>query len=200
MTSPQVSVVIQAGGRSSRMGRDKALVTLGDKPMIAHVIERVEPLADELLITTNNQPALARFGYRMAADEEPGAGALPGLRTALAAARGMLVVLVACDMPFVNRKLLERQLALLGEADVVVPRWENRLQPMHAVYRREPCLAAVDAALAHGEKRMISWFGEVEVVEVSSAEIAKIDPNGYSFFNANTPDELFQAERLLLEI
>lgn len=188
-----ISVVIQAGGRSSRMGRDKGLVALAGRPMIAHVIERVGDLGDELLITTNDPAGYAFLGLPTASDAEPGSGALPGLQTALRAARGEFVLLVACDMPFLDRALLAYQLSLAPQADVVVPRWDGRFQPMHAVYRRAACLTAVTAALDNGEMRMISWYSQVDVRAVPETAVAQYSPDGRTFFNVNTPEELAQA-------
>lgn len=196
---PAVSIVIQAGGRSSRMGRDKALVPLAGKPLIAHVIERVGGLSDDLLITTNRPDDYAFLGLPMASDAEPGAGALPGLQTALTAARGELVLLVACDMPFLDRDLLAYQLSLAPGADVVVARWADRLQPMHAVYRRDVCATAVANALAADQRRMISWFSGVRVHEVTPDVVARFSPDGRTFFNVNTPEELQAAEDLMRE-
>ncbi|MFW5943569.1 MAG: molybdenum cofactor guanylyltransferase [Chloroflexota bacterium] len=192
-----ISVVIQAGGQSSRMGVDKGLVPLAGRPMIEHVLARVAGLGTETLITTNNQDEYKYLGLRMASDEEPGAGALPGLRTALRAAQGDTVLVVACDMPFVNRLLLEHLLNLSGEADVVVPRWNDRYQTMQTVYARKKCLKAVDEALAQGERRMISFYPQVLVRHVPPEEIAEYDPSGRSFYNVNTPEELAEAERFL---
>lgn len=179
------------------MGRDKALVPLGEKPLLAHLLARVEGLGDELLITTNRPEAYARFGARMASDPVPGAGALEGLHTALSAARGDQVLLLACDMPFVSRRLLEHMLGRVGEADVVVPLREGRYEPLHAVYKRTRCLPLLRSALAVGEKRMISFFPQVEVLTVEEPDLTRLDPQGLSFFNVNTPQDLAQAERML---
>ena len=196
-TTDRTTVAIQAGGRSSRMGRDKAHVQLDGRPLIEHVLAQVNGLTDDILITTNDQASLAHLELPMASDAEPGAGALPGLRTALAAATGEHVLVVAVDMPFLRRKLLAYLLALSPYADVVVPMWDGRLQPTCAVYKREVCLGAVDAALAAGKQRMIGWFDDVEVVVVDSAEIIEFDPDGLSFFNTNTEEELATAEDML---
>lgn len=179
------------------MGQDKALVPLGGKPMVEHVIAAVRPISDSLLLVTNYPETLAFLNLPMVGDREPGAGALPGLQTALSAASSELVLLVACDMPFVSTPLLRYLIERVEQADAAVPIWADRFQPTCAVYRREPCLAAVEAALAAGKKRMIGWFEAVEVVGVDSAEIEPHDPTGRTFFNVNTPDELMQAERML---
>jgi molybdenum cofactor guanylyltransferase len=188
-----ISVAIQAGGMSVRMGRDKGLVPLAGRPLISHVLERVAGLGDEVLITTNRPGDYGFTGARLASDAVPGAGALSGLSTALSAARGATVLLLACDLPFVSRPLLEHLLALAPQADVVVPRRGGEFEPLQAVYARS-CLAAVDAALASGKRRMISFFEQVRVHVVDELELARFDPDGRSFFNVNTPADLAQAE------
>ncbi|MEW6569361.1 MAG: molybdenum cofactor guanylyltransferase [Chloroflexota bacterium] len=195
-----VTVAIQAGGRSRRMGRDKGLVPLAGKPLIQHLLDRVAGLGDEILVTTNRPDDYAFLGVRLASDPVPGAGALAGLHTALEAARGQTVIVLACDMPFVSRPLLEHllKLARQGEAQVVVPRRGREYEPLHAVYARA-CLAAIEAAQAAGEGRMISFFSRVRVAAVEEDELVRYDPEGLSFFNVNTPEDLAQAERILAE-
>jgi molybdenum cofactor guanylyltransferase len=191
-----ISVVIQAGGGSRRMGKDKGLVLLAGRPMVHHVIDRVRPLGSEVWITTNRPDAYAFLGVPMASDAQPGQGALAGLRTALQAARGDTVLVVACDMPFLQPALLQHLLDRAGEADIVIPRRNGEYEPLHAVYQRR-CLLAVEAALARGDSRMISFFPDVRLLSIEPSELNRFDPDGLSFFNVNTPDDLAEAERLL---
>ena len=194
-----LTIAVQAGGRSSRMGSDKALLPLGGMPLIEHVLRRVEGLGDEVLITTNRPEDYAFLGKRMAEDRRPGAGALHGLLTALEAARGERVLLVGCDMPFVSRSLLEHMLAIATDAEVVIPRRGGKFQPLHAIYSKT-CAGPVSQALEAGEKRMISFFPRIQTWIVEQETLDQYDPEGLSFFNANTPEELAQAERLLGEV
>lgn len=194
------SIVIQAGGRSSRMGQDKGLVPLAGKPMIEHVLDKVRGLGNEIILTTNFPQNYAYLNLPMASDEEPGAGALPGMMTALRAAANSHVLIVACDMPFLNRPLLEHLLSLAPQADVVVPFWEENVQPMHAVYGRERCLEAVEKALARGRRRLISFYDDLKILTIPPDTIRQYDPSGLSFFNANTPEELTQAENLYAHV
>ena len=191
-----ITVAIQAGGQSQRMGRDKALISLGGRPLIVHVLDRVVGLGDEILITTNQPQAYTAFGGRLVSDAAPGAGALAGLHTALSAARGETVLVLACDMPFVSRPLLAHMLSLAPEADVVAPRPGGEYEPLHAVYARS-CLPAVEAALQAGEERVISFYPKVRVKVVEEPELAAYDPAGLSFFNINTPVDLTRAEEIL---
>jgi molybdenum cofactor guanylyltransferase len=189
------TIAIQAGGQSRRMGRDKALVLLGGQPMIQLVVDRVRDLADEILVTTNRPEEFAFLGVRLVSDTHPGAGALAGLRTALAAAQGESVLVLACDLPFVSRPLVEHLWSRSGEADVIVPRRAGEFEPLHAVYARS-VLPAVDAALEAGKARMISFFPDVQVLAIEQEELALYDPKGMSFLNVNTPQELIEAEAL----
>jgi molybdenum cofactor guanylyltransferase len=191
-----VTVAIQAGGQSSRMGQDKALVRLAGRPLIEHQLDRLRGLAGEILVTTNHPEAFAAFGVRTAADAEPGAGALAGLRTALQAARGETVLVVACDMPFLSRPLLEHLLSLAPQADAVVPRRGGEYEPLHAVYART-CLPAVEACLANQRRRVISFYDDIRVLTVTEQTLRTLDPHELSFFNINTPDDLKEAEQLL---
>ncbi len=193
-----LTIAIQAGGRSSRMGRDKGLVPLAGKPLIEHVLERLAGLSDSWLVTTNAPEAYAYLGLPLARDETPGAGALAGLRTALRASPGERVLLVACDMPFLQRPLVERLLAEPPSTDVIVPIWRGRHQPLLAIYRRR-CLPAIEQALASSEMAMVSFFDSVEVCTIAETEVARWDPDGLSFININTPEELADAERRLAE-
>lgn len=191
-----ITVAIQAGGRSLRFGRDKALVPLGGRPLIQHLLDRVAGLGEEILVTTNRPQDYRGLSLRLASDTLPGGGALAGLQTSLNAARGETVLVLACDMPFVSRGLLEHLLDLASQADVVAPVRGGEFEPLHAVYARS-CLPAVDAALLAGERRVISFYPRVSVRPVDEAEIAIYDPDGLSFFNVNTPQDLAQAERIL---
>jgi molybdopterin-guanine dinucleotide biosynthesis protein A len=190
------STVIQAGGQSSRMGTDKALLKLAGMPLIEHVLRQVLGLTDEILLTSNNPDSLHYLNLRIFSDPVPGQGALYGLRTALQAAQGNIVLILACDMPFIRRDLLKLLLEQAGCADVVIPEWKGNLEPLHAVYRRLTCLQAIEHALRSGEKRVAGFFPEVAVKVLGEEAVAELDPRGLSFFNVNTPADLAEAERI----
>ena len=200
-TFEKLSIVIQAGGESRRMGQDKALVSFLGRPLIQRVLERMAGSADEVLVTTNRPETLDFLGVRLVGDLWPERSSLGGLYTAISAARRPLVGVVACDMPFASPALLAAECDLLetGDYDVVIPRNTEGLEPLHAVYRRETCLPAIRTALEAGEKRMISWFPVVKVKVLALEEVLVYDPGGRAFLNSNTPEELHQAEDLARE-
>jgi molybdopterin-guanine dinucleotide biosynthesis protein A len=203
-----LTVCIQAGGQSSRMGEDKALKTFLGRPLIQRVVERVSLIADELIVTTNRPAEYSFLHLRLIPDLKPGRGALGGLYTAIASASQPFVAVVACDMPFASAALLEAatQILVREGADVVIARaapraeragkGEEGYEPLHAVYRRETCLPAIEAAIAADQWKVIAWFPEVKVRVLDADEIKVSDPQGLAFWNVNTPDEFAKAEEL----
>jgi molybdopterin-guanine dinucleotide biosynthesis protein A len=193
------SIVIQSGGESRRMGQDKAWLPFLGQPLIWRVIGRLRPLADELLVTTNRRADYESLGLPLLADLVPGRGALGGLFTALQAAPGPLVGVVACDMPFVNAALLQaaRDILLADPSlDAVIPRNPEGTEPFHAVYRRETCLPLVKQAVQGERWRVDSWFSQARLRFLSSEECREFDPQGLAFWNLNTPEEFAHAEQL----
>jgi len=201
-----LTIVVQAGGASSRMGEDKALKTFLGRPLIQRVIERLTPIADELLVTTNHPDAYAFLNtspssVRLTPDLKPGRGALGGLYTAIASATHPIVGVVACDMPFASSRLIEAmsQLLVKEEADVAIAKSEEGYEPLHAVYRRETCLPAIDSAIAANQWKVIAWFPQVKVRVLTAEEIKSADPAGLAFWNVNTPEEFARAEQIAIE-
>jgi molybdopterin-guanine dinucleotide biosynthesis protein A len=196
-----LTIVIQAGGASKRMGQDKALIPFLGRPLIQRVIQRVGGLGDELVINTNRPEAYGFLNLPLYPDVIPERGALGGLFTALMTARHPLVAVIACDMPFAHPGLLAEERRLLEESgsDGVIPITVHGTEPFHAVYRRETCLPLVKAALDAGKWRVDSWFGEASLMFMSVEDILKFDPQQLAFKNVNTPAELREAEQLARE-
>jgi molybdopterin-guanine dinucleotide biosynthesis protein A len=193
------SALIFAGGRASRLGGvNKALLEVGGRTIVARILAALGPLVNERVLLTNDAALADLEDVRLVFDPTPHAGVLPALAAGLEAAAGELCLAVACDMPFVSPGLFAQLLELqsCADADVVIPRTAGFLEPMHAVYRRRPVLDAIRAALARGDRRLISYFADVQVREVSDAEWRLTEPSGTAFFNVNTPDDLAQAQRI----
>ena len=180
------------------MGEDKALKPFLARPLIQRVIERLAPIADELLVTTNHPENYSFLSQRLIPDLKPGRGALGGLYTAIASASNPHVAVVACDMPFASAALLEAATRLMvqEESDVVIAKGEEGYEPLHAIYRRETCLPAIQAAIDADMWKMIAWFPQVKVRVLTSDELNRYDPSGLAFWNVNTPEEFAEAEKL----
>ncbi len=193
-----LTVCIQAGGQSSRMGEDKALKTFLGRPLIQRVAERLSTIADELIVTTNRPDDYGFLNLPLFPDLKPGRGALGGLYTAIASAKHPIVGVVACDMPFASPSLLRTASRLLAqeEVDVVIAKSGEGYEPLHAIYRRETCLPAIEAAISADQWRVIAWFPQVKVRILTTDEIKQYDPSGLAFWNVNTPEEFAEAEKI----
>ena len=190
-TAWRVSAITLAGGQSRRMGRDKALIDYQGRPIIAHVIETLCALSDDVIVVSNRSEIYGRFGARVVADYEPPCGPLGGIAVGLAAAQHDLVAVVACDMPFLNIELLRRLIDAAEGVDAVVPKTGDEFEPLHAVYRHT-CHAPIVRRIEQGDRRVISFFEDVRVRAVPEAEWRVLDPEGRSLINLNTPDDLGQ--------
>jgi len=180
------------------MGEDKALKTFLGRPLIQRVVDRLQPIADELIVTTNRPDDYSFLHLTLRADLKPGRGALGGLYTAIASATQPLVAVVACDMPFASPMLIEAMSKLLveEEADVVIVKGDEGYEPLHAVYRRATCLPAIESAIDADQWKVIAWFPQVKVRVLTPNEIKSSDPDRLAFWNVNTPEEFAKAEQI----
>ncbi len=186
-----VTSIVFAGGLGTRLGgTKKALLDVGGKPVIHRVLAALEPLSSHIIVVDNDASLAHLPGVTIVPDNETRAGVLVALASGLSAAKGELCVVVACDMPFLDTTLLQWLIEQAADYDVVMPVNDGQMDPMHAVYRRATCLAAIESALARGEKRMISYLRDVRVREVHDVELRARDPELRSFFNINTPEDL----------
>jgi molybdopterin-guanine dinucleotide biosynthesis protein A len=193
----RVTGVVQAGGKSMRMGgAPKALVELGGRRLIERVVAVVREVVDDVLVVTNT-PDLYRFlELPMVADVFPDHGSLGGIYSGLSAAAGDAVFTVACDMPFLRASVARLVVERAGEADVVIPRVGEQLETMHAVYGKA-CLPHMEARLRAGRFKIVGFFDAVRVLEVSEAEVARHADPATVFMNVNTPEELARARALI---
>lgn len=194
-TPPPLTLAVMAGGKSSRMGENKSFVQIGGKPMVEHVLERLTGLGDETILIANQPEPYAYLGLPTYADIYTEHGPLAGIYTAVFHANHPHVLIVATDMPHLNRSLLQYMISLRNEADLIVPRWQKFPEPLHAIYSKT-CLPAIKEKLEARQLKITAFFGRVNVRFIERAEIERFDSDGRSFANINTPDELRDAERL----
>lgn len=184
------SAIVLAGGRATRLGGiDKALVSFAGRPLISHVLERLTPQVDDIVINCNrNQTVLAGLGYLLIGDETLDySGPLSGIISALPSCRHETVLVVPCDSPFLPHDLHERLAALLtDDKDLVIAHDGERLQPLFMLLRRKLLLSLKDY-LEQGNHKVERWCmaQKVAVARFSEPE---------QFINLNTPEELEKAE------
>nr|NIS39755.1 formate dehydrogenase accessory sulfurtransferase FdhD [Desulfuromonadales bacterium] len=188
---PGVTGVILAGGESRRMGSDKSLLPIRGARFIDHVYRTMAELFEEVIIVTNSPGLYADIDCRKVPDIYYAQGSLAGIHSGLCHARTERAFVVACDMPFINARVVRDLCARAEQGDVVIPVHGDGPEPLHALYGKS-CIAAMEETLDAGRKRIVGFFPQVTVSEVSTDTWSKIDPEGLSFRNINTPQEYYR--------
>jgi len=185
-----------AGGHGSRLGGvNKALLAVGTQRIVDRALQAVQPLVDDVAIVVNDD-ALAPLNLPLFHDSSPHAGVLPALLTGLKASSAELCLVTACDMPFIQVPLVTHMFELCKDYDVCLPYTDGRPEPMFSVYRRDPCIQAIQEALDRGQMRMIAFLDDLKVAMLEEPELKVHDPELLSFFNVNEPDDLATAQEI----
>jgi molybdopterin-guanine dinucleotide biosynthesis protein A len=188
------AAVVLAGGKSSRMRQPKALLPFGNMPLIAHIVEKLRGLFAEIVVVAAPGQELPSMAVTLVRDEVAYQGPVAGIVYGLRATQSAFTFATSCDSAFLNTRLVEHLVAQSANHDVIVPHWEGRYQPLHAVYRRT-VLPLLEAQLARGELRPVFLFDKVRTRRIDEEEVRRFDPEGLSFFNMNTPEDYEEALR-----
>jgi molybdopterin-guanine dinucleotide biosynthesis protein A/molybdopterin converting factor small subunit len=204
----EAAAIILTGGKSSRMGRPKALLLFDGEPLIAHIVRMLKRIFAEaivvaapgeqfvelssLLRSQPNQPNQPNKPNEpkvtLVQDEVAYQGPVGGIYYGLRAAKSEVCFVTSCDVPFLNPSLISYLRSQISNHDVVVPLWQGRFQPLHAIYRRSVA-PLLKEQLERGELRPIFLYERVRTYKVSEDEIRRFDPEGLSFLNMNTPED-----------
>ncbi len=194
-----VGCIVLAGGRGLRLGRDKVLATIGGRSLLQQTISHVGRICKEVIVVTAGKrdlPCAAdHLRLRQVADVFPGKGPLGGIYTGLVASGFSHNLVVASDMPFLNEALLRYMINLSDGFDAVVPRVDELVEPLHAVYSKE-CIAPIEAMIKQDQLGVNGLLGLVRVRYVDAEEIDQFDPQHLSFFNVNTKADMDRARQL----
>ena len=197
----EVGSIILAGGKASRLGRNKANELVGGKYLIERVIEKLRQLSSHIVIATSAELAMLfqTYDVEIAEDVYPDCGPLGGIYTGLMASPCLHNIVVACDMPFLNTELLRYMVQLSYDFDAVVPRLNNGyVEPLHSVYSRV-CAGSIKARLDKGILQTFLFLSEVSVRYLDQPEYQKFDPRLLSFSNINDQVDVKLATDLLKE-
>jgi molybdenum cofactor guanylyltransferase len=203
MVSHSTSALILAGGLSRRLGHDKRrerLWGVAGPTLLEHTVDLMASFCDDVVVVLNDPEQWPGLPARAVPDIYPDGGALGGIYAGLLAARHPYALAVACDMPFLNARLLGAMLARPRDYDVLAPRslepgtTRNQLgvESLHAIYGKN-CLEPMRATLESGRRQIAAFFPQVRVAYVEPEETQRYDPTGRSFMNVNTPEQLAQA-------
>ena len=190
------SALVLAGGRSSRMGRDKAVLPFGDATLIEHLLATLTPRFTDIVVVASPAQALPPLEARVVRDAIAYDGPAAGLAAGLRAMQNDVAFVTSCDGIGVHLPLVEFLLGEVTGHDAVLPVWDGRPQPLRAVYRRT-ALAPLERQLALGDRRLLNLFDAIEVRHVGEDEIRRADAEGRSFVNLNNPEDYAEARRRL---
>jgi molybdenum cofactor guanylyltransferase len=188
----RISGVILAGGKSSRMGRNKAVLEIGGKRLIDRLVDGLQRIFPEVVIVANAPDMYETPGVRVVPDLIPDKGSLGGIYTATATATHPWAFVMACDMPFFNPVLIRHLTTLTVGWDAVVP-FTDDWEPLYALYAKT-CLPHMERLIHSGDLKIARFFQHVRVRRVGREELTPYDPHGLSLFNMNTPEEFVRAE------
>jgi molybdenum cofactor guanylyltransferase len=188
------SCIVLAGGRSERMGRSKAALPIGGTSMLECVVARVAPLVREVIVIAAPEQEVPEMAARVMRDRVRGEGPLPALALGLGSVTTPWAFALGCDTPFIRRALLRLLTREAAGVRGVIPRWNERLQPLVALYHRT-LATPIEALLTRGERRMQAVAALPGLRVVEAARLAMHDPEGWSFRSLNTPEEYADALR-----
>ena len=186
------TAVILTGGKSSRMGRPKALLLFDGEPLIVHIVRALKSMFADTVVVAAREQDLPPLPATVVRDEVAYQGPVGGIYYGLKAAGKEFCFVTSCDVAFINAPLISYLISQISNYDVVVPYWENRFQPLHTVYRKSVA-PLLKEQLERGELRPIYLYDKVRTRKVDEDEIRGFDPEGLSFFNMNTPEDYGEA-------
>ncbi len=190
------SAAVLAGGKSRRMGNNKALINIGITSLVENTINKIKPFFQEIILVTNKRESFAHLEISMASDIYKNCGPLGGIHAALKTASREFVFVIACDMPFIEPKLID-YIRKSGDqnSDIVIPRINDYSEPLHALYRRN-CLPVIESCLSRGELKATSIWPYLRVKFIEREEISRFADPLKVFFNINTPLDLNKAKEI----
>ncbi len=182
--------IILSGGKSIRMGENKAFIEIGGATLINRVHTLFQKLFEEIIIVTNQKELFLNLNSNIYVDLLPNRGVLGGIYTGLFFFLFQYAFCVACDMPFLNESVIQYLInGIQKEYDVIVPKTKDGLQPLHAIYSKS-CLEPIKKIIDQGKFKIIDLYPEVKIKIIEEKEFYELDPMMKSFINVNTQEEL----------
>lgn len=188
--------IILSGGKSLRMGKNKAFIEIEGLPMIERILNLFKKIFNEILVITNDKNQFVHLdNVKIFNDLIPYKGALGGLYTGLFYSSHEYSFCVGCDMPFLNESLIKFLIKKINGEDIIVPKTEKGLEPLHAIYSKR-CLSIIKSMIDSGKSRIIDIYPLLKIKIIEEREFIDLDPEKKSFLNINTPEELEQIKRM----
>ncbi len=184
--------IVLSGGENRRMGTDKAFLKIAGIPMIEHVLRSIKTVVGNIILVTNAPRLYAAYGVMVVTDAFDKRGPLTGIYSGLQRSSDEYNFVVACDMPFLNPRLMAFMAGLIEGYDIVVPSINGLSEPLHAVYRKD-LMPTIEKQIRQENQRVHELYALCSVRYVREDEIDRYDPTRKSFKNLNTPQEYEEA-------
>ncbi|HEY3374960.1 MAG TPA: formate dehydrogenase accessory sulfurtransferase FdhD [Candidatus Aquicultor sp.] len=188
-----MSAILLAGGKSSRMGRDKSAVLFDGEPLLLRSLNTLQSMFGEVIIVTNQDIPFDIPGAKVVRDDVPFQGPLGGISAGLKSSSRDINFIIAVDMPFISPQVVDYLARFTGEADVIAPMTTNGFEPLFAFYSKR-CVDALNDVLAAGERKILSLLGRIDLKVIGYNEIRNLPGADSTFLNINTERELEEAE------
>lgn len=193
-----VTGVVLAGGLGTRLGRDKTMLTLGDRPVIERVVTALSEVCAKVVVVSRTKTS-EFLGLPVVTDIYPGCGPLGGIHAALSYAETPLVFVSACDMPFFAAGLVRLARSVWQGEDAVIPSVDGRIEPLQGLYHRRLATKAQEA-LAAGQLGVGRFLSQLDIRWLSPDEVATVGDPALLFFNINTVADYRRAEEIAREM
>lgn len=195
--SNSFTLAINCGGKSSRMGTNKAFATIGEQTIIERIIDSTKNIGqEETILITNTPNDYAHLNLPMYSDLVPDSGSLGGIYTAIHYSKTSHTIVIACDMPFVSADVLKFMMTQADNVDIVVPTVDNYPQGLHAIYSKN-CLEPIRAKIDQKRLKVIGFYEQVKVTYLDEVSLEQYNSDGLAFMNVNTPEELEKAKQIV---
>lgn len=193
----QATGIILAGGKSSRMGRDKALILLKNRTFLEHSITKMKELFQEVLVVSDKSNKYQVSNIKQVVDIYPGCGPLGGIHAGLYTSEFEWVMVTACDMPCWDRKIIDELMKLRPGYDAVVPEVKNKPEPLFSLYNKS-CLPVIEQLLKQKSLKVTDLFSKIHTKKVDIQNLGKnIFPE--EFININTPEDMAKYKDFLIK-
>lgn len=184
------TAIILAGGKSSRIGRNKALLKIENEVLIEQTVKKMKLIAEETILVTNQPELYSNLQIKCVTDEVKGKGPLGGLYSGLKSSTTWHNFIVACDMPFIEPDIIKYMFEEARDFDVVVPCIRNNLEPLHAIYSKN-CIEPIEKCLFASQYRLVSFYPDVKVKYLTEHKLASYNLSKV-FFNINTEEDFIR--------
>lgn len=192
----RTSLIILAGGKSSRMKTNKAFLPINGTPLIESIIHKLRNSFLEVIVVTNDVPLYSHLKARIVTDIIPGCGPLSGIHAGLTVSNCNYSFVLACDMPFVDPRLAKYLVSLTPGYDVVVPVVKGFYETSCAIYAKSS-IPHIESNLNRGIRKVIDFYRDVKILPVYEKELSKYCKVDQAFINLNTPHDYKLAQRII---